>query len=142
MSCFGAALAFVQRHPECLRGIFVLSLASTLGQLFILYTIREFGSLTFATIMTSRQFLSILLSCVLFMHPLSGPQWVGTAAVFGALYFQAFTRKGGGHGGGHGSSKKEESDSGGAGRGGPGAELKEGSRAAAASAAEGGADKV
>lgn len=80
-----------------------------MGQLFILYTIREFGSLVFATIMTSRQFMSILLSCLLFMHPLSGGQWAGTAAVFGALYYQAFARKhGGGHGHGHGKGEKEK----------------------------------
>lgn len=77
-----------------------------MGQLFILYTIREFGALVFATIMTSRQFLSILLSCLLFLHPLSGGQWVGTAAVFGALYYQAFARKHAGHGG-HGKGEKK-----------------------------------
>ena len=96
-SSMGAALAFVRRHPECLQGICMLSLSSTLGQLFILYTIREFGSLVFATIMTSRQFLSILLSCLLFLHPLTPQQWVGTATVFGALYYQSFARKPGHH---------------------------------------------
>ena len=50
-----------------------------MGQLFILFTIREFGSLVFATIMTSRQFLSILLSCIIFMHPLTAPQARATA---------------------------------------------------------------
>ncbi len=41
------------------------------GALFISYTIKSFGALIFATIMTTRQFLSILLSCFLFLHPLS-----------------------------------------------------------------------
>jgi adenosine 3'-phospho 5'-phosphosulfate transporter B2 len=91
-STMGDALAFVSRHPEALRGIFALSLSSAIGQLFILNTIREFGALTFATVMTSRQFLSILLSCVLFMHPLTGAQWLGTASIFGALYYQAFVK--------------------------------------------------
>ena len=45
------------------------------GALFISYTIKTFGSLIFATIMTTRQFLSILLSCLLFAHPLSLGQW-------------------------------------------------------------------
>ena len=90
------ALAFVSRHPECLRGIWTLSLSSAVGQLFILTTIKEFGALVFATVMTSRQFLSILLSCLLFMHPLTGPQWVGASCIFGALYFQAAVKGGGG----------------------------------------------
>ena len=81
-----AALAFVARHPEALRGILALSFSSAIGQLFILHTIREFGALIFATVMTSRQFLSILLSCLLFMHPLSAMQWAGTVTIFsGAL---------------------------------------------------------
>jgi adenosine 3'-phospho 5'-phosphosulfate transporter B2 len=45
------------------------------GALFISYTIKTFGALIFATIMTTRQFLSILLSCFLFLHPLSFGQW-------------------------------------------------------------------
>jgi adenosine 3'-phospho 5'-phosphosulfate transporter B2 len=96
-SSMSEAIGFVTRHPEALRGIFTLSLSSAIGQLFILHTIREFGALIFATVMTSRQFLSILLSCVLFMHPLTPAQWLGTASIFGALYYQAAT-KGGSHG--------------------------------------------
>lgn len=45
------------------------------GALFISYTVKTFGALIFATIMTTRQFLSILLSCFLFLHPLSMGQW-------------------------------------------------------------------
>jgi solute carrier family 35 (adenosine 3'-phospho 5'-phosphosulfate transporter), member B2 len=100
----GDAMSFVHRHPECLTGIWALSLSSAVGQLFILSTIKEFGALVFATVMTSRQFLSILLSCLLFMHPLTGLQWLGTACIFGALYYQAATKgssshKKGSHGG-------------------------------------------
>lgn len=45
------------------------------GQLFILHTIKEFGALLFAAVMTTRQFLSILVSSVLFANPLSLGQW-------------------------------------------------------------------
>ncbi len=45
------------------------------GQLFIMHTIRAYGALLFATVMNTRQFLSILLSCALFGHPLSHGQW-------------------------------------------------------------------
>lgn len=60
------------------------------------HTIKTFGALLFATVMTTRQFISILLSCILFAHPLSGGQWVGTVMVFGALYYKSLS-KGGGH---------------------------------------------
>ena len=112
-STMGDALAFVHRHPECLRAIWALSLSSSIGQLFILTTIKEFGALVFATVMTSRQFMSILLSCLLFMHPLTGPQWLGTATIFGALYYQAAT-KSSSHGGSGGAKKHVEGGAGGA----------------------------
>ena len=88
----GAAIQFIKDHPEALNDVLILSAASTCGQLCILYTIREFGALLFATIMTTRQFLSILLSCVIFMHPLTALQWLGTAMVFASLYYQAFMK--------------------------------------------------
>ena len=77
------ALAFVSRHPEALASVMMLSGAATVGQLFISHTIKTFGALLFATVMTTRQFISILLSCILFAHPLSGGQWMGTVMVFG-----------------------------------------------------------
>uniref|UniRef100_A0A7R9SV47 Uncharacterized protein n=1 Tax=Polyblepharides amylifera TaxID=1486889 RepID=A0A7R9SV47_9CHLO len=84
------AVDFVVRHPEAMMDMTLLSICATCGQLIILYTIREFGALLFATIMTTRQFLSILLSCVIFIHPLSLMQWGATVAIFGALYMEAF----------------------------------------------------
>ena len=42
--------------------------------------------------MTTRQFLSILLSCIIFMHPLTALQWLGTGLVFASLYYQAFVK--------------------------------------------------
>ena len=79
---------FLSRHPDCLWNIIVLSMAATVGQLFISYTIKTFGALLFATVMTTRQFLSILLSCFMFLHPLSLGQTVATFIVFGALYYK------------------------------------------------------
>ncbi|PSC76775.1 UDP-galactose UDP-glucose transporter 5 [Micractinium conductrix] len=88
---------FVSRHPEALASIMMLSGAATVGQLFISHTIKTFGALLFATVMTTRQFISILLSCILFAHPLTAGQWLGTVMVFGALYYKSLAR-GGSHG--------------------------------------------
>lgn len=84
---------------------------ATISQFFISYTIRTFGALTFATIMTTRQvtyteksnfyrpykyaifkvcnfllkllqLVSIILSCVWFSHPLSGEQYIGSVSLF------------------------------------------------------------
>ncbi|KAK9815558.1 hypothetical protein WJX72_005709 [[Myrmecia] bisecta] len=89
----GEALSFVLRHPESMGSIFMLSLAATTGQLFIVHTIKTFGALLFATVMTTRQFLSILVSCALFGHPLTLGQWAGTSVVFGVLYYKTIASR-------------------------------------------------
>lgn len=90
---FGDAISFVMRHPSALGSILTLSAAATIGQLFISHTIKTYGALLFATVMTTRQFISILLSCILFAHPLSLGQWAGTVTVFGALYYKTLSKK-------------------------------------------------
>uniref|UniRef100_A0A7N0UM74 UDP-galactose transporter n=2 Tax=Kalanchoe fedtschenkoi TaxID=63787 RepID=A0A7N0UM74_KALFE len=87
------AIDFVVRHNDCLFDIALLSTVATASQFFISYTIRTFGALTFATIMTTRQLVSILLSCVWFAHPLTWEQSIGAAVVFGSLYAKTFMRK-------------------------------------------------
>ncbi|KAG0585417.1 hypothetical protein M758_2G009800 [Ceratodon purpureus] len=84
------ALEFLSRHPDCLLDIALLSAAASTSQFFISYTIRTFGALVFATIMTTRQLVSIMLSCVFFGHPPTAPQWAGASLVFGALYFKTY----------------------------------------------------
>lgn len=86
------AIDFLSSHPSAFSYIMCLSMAATVGQLFIYHTIKAYGALLFATVMTTRQFLSILLSCLLFQHPLSWGQWGGTIVVFGALYFKTFAK--------------------------------------------------
>lgn len=86
------AVDFIYRHNDCFLDIALLSTVATASQFFISYTIRTFGALTFATIMTTRQLVSILLSCVWFGHPLSWEQCIGAVIVFSALYARAFLK--------------------------------------------------
>ncbi|KAF2283398.1 hypothetical protein GH714_003914 [Hevea brasiliensis] len=88
------AVDFVYRHKDCLFDIALLSTVATASQFFISYTIRTFGALTFAAIMTTRQLVSIMLSCMWFAHPLSWEQWIGAVIVFGSLYSKNFLKSG------------------------------------------------
>ncbi|RXH84491.1 hypothetical protein DVH24_032775 [Malus domestica] len=63
------AIHFVSSHNDCFFDIALLSTVATASQFFISYTIRTFGALTFATIMTTRQ-----------------------VVVFGSLYAKSFMR--------------------------------------------------
>lgn len=86
------AIDFMFLHPDCFVDVVLLSTVATISQFFISYTIRTFGALTFATIMTTRQLVSILLSCVWFRHPLSWEQGIGAVVVFGSLYAKSLLR--------------------------------------------------
>ena len=81
-----AAARFAAAHPEVGFYVAALSVAAAGASLLINDTIRRFGALAFAGIMTSRQLLSVLASAAAFRHPLSAAQWAGAALVFASLY--------------------------------------------------------
>lgn len=62
-------LAFCSKYPEALTAIAVYSFASAVGQVFIYYTVTEFGPLLLTTVTTTRKIFSTLYS--LFRNPKS-----------------------------------------------------------------------
>lgn len=79
------SLQFVSRYPESLQLMLLQSCVSTTVQLFISFTIKQYGALNFALMMTIRQFLSIVVSCFVFKHQLTILQWFGTFLVVSGL---------------------------------------------------------
>lgn len=84
------AVAFTLRHPQSLWWLLGLSLNSFVIQIMISFTIKKYGALVLATVMTTRQFFSILLSSIIFLQPLSLGQWLGLLMVMGALYRKTY----------------------------------------------------
>lgn len=89
---FLSALWFMLSHPEFAFHALLLSIMSATGQLFIFYTIQSFGPIVFTIIMTTRMMLSILLSCILYNHPLSAQAVFGVLVVFVALFLRVYAR--------------------------------------------------
>ncbi|KAL3923577.1 MAG: hypothetical protein SGILL_001578 [Bacillariaceae sp.] len=85
---FSPALAFVMQHSEIHLHFFMFSICSTIGQLFIFYTIKNFGAVVFTLIMTTRILLSIALSCILYGHPITGVGFLGLMLVMGAVLYR------------------------------------------------------
>merc|ERR1711970_929351 len=79
------SLSFIFSHPDFMWHAFVLSAASCSGQLFIYYTISQFGAVVFTIIMTTRQALAILLSCMIYGHPVDFWGVMGILTVFLSL---------------------------------------------------------
>jgi len=79
------SLLFVLAHPDLLLHVALFCLCSTVGQLFIFYTVKNFGAVVFAIIMSVRILFSTLLSCLVYRHPVSELGVLGILVVFGAI---------------------------------------------------------
>ena len=87
---FADAFHFASHHPLFVAHVLVLSATSAVGQLFIFHTIAEFGAVTFTIIMTVRQGLAILLSCIVYQHPVSPVGAIGIIVVFVAIFVRVY----------------------------------------------------
>eukprot|EP00471_Norrisiella_sphaerica_P012356 CAMPEP_0184501062 /NCGR_PEP_ID=MMETSP0113_2-20130426/46606_1 /TAXON_ID=91329 /ORGANISM="Norrisiella sphaerica, Strain BC52" /LENGTH=427 /DNA_ID=CAMNT_0026889699 /DNA_START=202 /DNA_END=1485 /DNA_ORIENTATION=+ len=87
-------ISFVQRHPACVYDIGMLVASQITAQNFIYMMIKNFGALLLATIMYSRQLLSIVFNTMWFGDPVTPLQWVSVVIVFGALFSRSeFVRR-------------------------------------------------
>ena len=86
------ALGFMRRHPDFAAHAALLSVCSAFGQLFIFYTINQFGAAVFTIIMTLRQAIAILLSCLLYGHAVTTTGVLGIGVVFLALFLRLYAR--------------------------------------------------
>lgn len=82
---FVECIAFMARQPAFVFHVILLSITSATGQLFIFYTISRFGPVTFTIIMTIRQGVAILLSCVIYHHSVNVIGVLGILLVFSAV---------------------------------------------------------
>eukprot|EP01036_Dinobryon_divergens_P024779 gene24779-33257_t len=90
---FLSSLAFILADSTAFLHMTILSITSATGQLFIYYTIKEFGPVVFTIIMTTRQIFSLFVSCILYSHPLATLSWLSAVFVFGVVFNRIY-RKG------------------------------------------------
>jgi len=83
------SVAFIWQCPEAALHMLVLSLASTLTQYMIAYTIKHFGPVVFTIISSTRQAISVLVSAVLFSHHISGLALTAMFIMVGTLMVRA-----------------------------------------------------
>lgn len=87
---FFDSVAFMLKYPAFLWHVTLLSITSATGQLFIFYTISRFGPITFTIIMTIRQGVAILLSCLIYGHPVNASGMGGVLIVFAAIFIRTY----------------------------------------------------
>jgi adenosine 3'-phospho 5'-phosphosulfate transporter B2 len=76
------SMQFIMADLSALFDTVILSVTSAVGQLFIFYTVKEFGPVIFTIMMTLRQILSLFLSCLLFGHSIHIFGALGSCLVF------------------------------------------------------------
>ncbi|XP_028653013.1 adenosine 3'-phospho 5'-phosphosulfate transporter 1 isoform X1 [Erpetoichthys calabaricus] len=89
---FFESVKFMSRHSEFTFHALLLSVCSACGQLFIFYTISQFGAAVFTIIMTLRQAIAILLSCFIYGHTITLFGGLGVMIVFLALFLRVYAR--------------------------------------------------
>ncbi|XP_035667912.1 adenosine 3'-phospho 5'-phosphosulfate transporter 1-like isoform X2 [Branchiostoma floridae] len=87
---FIEAFSFMFRHQLFAFHVFLNSICSATGQMFIFFTINQFGAMVFVIIMTTRQALAILLSCIIYAHPVSIMGGFGIGIVFLAMFLRVY----------------------------------------------------
>mmetsp|Transcript_45523 Transcript_45523/g.177026 ORF Transcript_45523/g.177026 Transcript_45523/m.177026 type:complete len:366 (-) Transcript_45523:363-1460(-) len=86
------SIAFAFKYPQLMIDATVLSFSAVTGQFSITYTIKNFGALVYATIMTIRQFLAVFVSNLVYGHAMTAMQWLGAVTVFGALLYKSYSK--------------------------------------------------
>merc|ERR550534_3164189 len=84
---------FCQDHPAVLLHMVLMSSCSAIGQLFIFYTIKKFGAVVFATAMTSRSILSVLISISIFGHTITPIGAFGLCISFSGLIWKVWLKR-------------------------------------------------
>jgi adenosine 3'-phospho 5'-phosphosulfate transporter B2 len=84
------AIAFCFKHPDFVMHAGSLSFAAVAGQFFIYSQVKEFGALVLAATMNTRQVISILVSYIMYSHPISLLQVVGLFIVFSTLFYKSY----------------------------------------------------
>ncbi len=81
-------MEFLRINPNALQYNIFTAITSATGQMFIFYTIKEFGPIVFTIMMTTRQMFSIVLSAIIFGHVISPSAAMGALLVFAVLFYQ------------------------------------------------------
>lgn len=87
---FVKSFLFLMKFSNFMWDCVLLSICSAVGQLFIFYTIAEFGPVAFVIIMTVRQVLAILLSCLIYNHSLTVSRVIGVFIVFSTVFLRIY----------------------------------------------------
>jgi solute carrier family 35 (UDP-galactose transporter), member B1 len=86
---FSSAIAFCLSSSKLVFDIVLFGICGAVGQCFIFHTLEKYGSLVLVTTTVTRKMFSILLSVLMFGHPLNYGQWASVGLVFVAIIWES-----------------------------------------------------
>lgn len=87
-------IKFCTRHPIVIRDIAIVIFVGFFGEFAVATIITEFGALPVSIITTTRKFVTVFLSVIIFKNVLSVRQWIAASMIFTALFLDGyFSRK-------------------------------------------------
>ena len=90
------SMQFLIDHPVMAAHVVLFFICGTVGQAFIYLTIQKFGAVVLSIIMSMRILISLILSCLVYGHPIHELAIVGIAVVFIAVAYRVHRKNEGG----------------------------------------------
>lgn len=87
-------VSFCGTHADASRDVLLFCACGAVGQLFIFYTIKTFGSLVNTLVCTTRKFFNILISVIWNGNTLLPLQWTAVLMVFAGLLSSSLAKHG------------------------------------------------
>ena len=87
------AIIYINQHQEILPVILKYGLSGAVAQVALFCTVSLSNGLVVSIATTTRKFFTILLSSLLYRHPLNARQWFGVGLVFFALSIEMFFKQ-------------------------------------------------
>lgn len=81
-----AVIGIARQYSPMIRSLLILNVAAAFGQIFIFLTITWYTPVITTMITTTRKFITILISVLLYGHAFSLVQWVCVIFIFLGLY--------------------------------------------------------
>jgi len=81
---------FASENTFVIQNMLQVGLAATLGQCFIFFTVLNFGSFRLSLITTTRKFITIISSIIIFNHVMVPEQWVCVFVIFFAIGLEMY----------------------------------------------------
>ena len=72
----------LKRHPDFITDLILIGVFSAFSQIFIAFTIKNFGAVVFVIIMTTRSIPQVIFSWLVYHHYFGIFGWIGIVITF------------------------------------------------------------